>query len=165
MQYRHSILSAHICWLCRITFISFSMSNCSSCSHASNSTSSYSLATTIPSRLCVCVCVCVESRWDWSLWIEPWWRKGGYIEGEGERYLHGVAVPRVEVPAHHGRGKVSAQFSSNTLDTLDCREMFNLTGEFKTLGNIVLYMLCMLPWLHQLTFNVACSRGEHGWLE
>ena len=76
-----------------------------------------------------------------------------------------MAVPRVEVPAHHGRGKVNAQFSSNTLDTLDCREMFNLTGEFKTLGNIVLYMLCMLPWLHQLTFNVTCSRGEHGWLE
>ena len=59
--YRHtvSILSAHLCWLCTITFISFSMSTCSSCSHASNSTSSYSLATTIPSRLCVCVCVCV----------------------------------------------------------------------------------------------------------
>ena len=55
-------------------------------------------------------------------------------EGGRERYLHGVAVPRVEVPAHHGRGKVNTQFPSNTLDTLDCRELFNLTGEFKTFG-------------------------------
>ena len=38
----------------------------------------------------------------------------GWIENS-----HGMAVPSMKIPAHHCRGKINAQFPSNTLDTLD----------------------------------------------
>ena len=63
----------------------------------------------------------------------------------------------MEVPAHHGRGKVDAQFPSNTLDTLDYREFSTLLMRLNKCS--------VLPWLHQLTFYVARSRWEHGWLK
>lgn len=48
--------------------------------------------------------------------------RGGNRKGHREGRIensHGMAVPSMEIPAHHCRGKINAQFPSNTLDTLD----------------------------------------------